>query len=421
MRFVMKIQSWQNFLLLLSLLLSSRAFSARQCGAPPRNNMLYESMPSEGNGPEPRVARISKQNNREVIWITYSYTPPNSRDDVTRVVRSQNGGRTWQPDPQYSETGFLNSEKATVVYKSKKDGLLSKSLDGGVHWIECQFNVNGLSAQQFASKVAQDDHAALAFNLSAIHPHDPATIYGTFTVGRIRSKTYPGTYGKAIDLPGVYVSHDAGDHWSIFAPNLRGMNPNERTHLGIAPSDPNRMIGRGESGLVMTMDGGKSWSPVGQQADLEAPAELKGRREELARRPDGASIPLYPEFTYLAVLQIEFQHGSTNVIYLVTNKGLYKTEDSARTWRLIYAGAPSYYELNSLLIDRENPSRLFLGTRDKVLISEDGGCHFRTLFDWNRFVRNHSPLPRATATIKPPPPPPLARRNTIQSPAREGT
>jgi len=347
--------------------------------------MLYESMP-EGNGPEPRVARVSKQNNREVIWVTYSYAAPNSRDDETRAVRSQNGGRTWQPDPQYRETGSPNPERAAVVYRNEKHGHLSKSLDGGVHWTDCQFNVDGLSAQQFATKIAHNDHAALAFNLTARHPLDPATIYGTFTVD------IPDTFAKYMALPGVYVSHDAGNHWSMFAPDVGGTNQTERTLLAIDPSNPNRMIGHGKSGLVMTMDGGKFWSPVGQQADLEAPTELKGRREELARRSDRRSVPLYPEFTYLALLQVAFQYGDTDVIYLVTNKGLYKTEDSASTWRLIYAGAPSIYEVNSLWIDRENPSRLFLGTRNKVLISEDSGCHFKTLFDWNRFVRNHSSL-----------------------------
>jgi photosystem II stability/assembly factor-like uncharacterized protein len=149
------------------------------------------------------------------------------------------------------------------------------------------------------------------------------------------------------------------------------------------------MIGHGLSGPVMTTDGGKSWVAVGEQADLEAPAELKGRREALAKRSDGASIPLYPEFSYLALLQIDFQPGNSDVIYLLTNKGLYKTEDSGHTWRLTYAGAPSYFELNSLWIDPEKPTRLFLGTRDKVLSSEDSGCHFRTLFDSNKFALHH--------------------------------
>lgn len=345
--------------------------------------MDYDSTPSEGGGPWPSLGRISKQNNREVIWVTYSYPAPNGREDLTRAVRSQNGGLTWQPDPHYWKTASLNSTKTGLVYKKEETGLLSKSLDGGAHWIECKFNVDGLSARQFASKVAQNDHATLAFSLSAIHPHDPTMIYGTLTVG------VPETNQRPVFLPGVYSSQDAGDHWSVFASALRGTNPDERTQLGIDPSDPNRMIGHGSSGLLITFDGGKSWSPVGQQVDLEAPVELKGRREELARRKDGESIPLYPEFTHLAVLQIEFQPGNGNVIYLVTNKGLYKTDDSAHTWCLIYAGRPSLFEIRSLLIDRGNPSRLFLGTRDKVLISEDAGCHFRTLFDWNRFVHGH--------------------------------
>src|SRR5258706_5890169 len=359
----MKACSGRYLLILIGLLVSSRGLSQRQCGVPPRNDMKYDSMPSDGGEPEPMVTKITREHRSDFFWIKYGFPAANRHDFVTRFARSQNGGRTWQPDPRYRETGFLNSEKATVVYKNSRGGLLSKLLDGGVHWIECQFNVNGISAQQFASKVAHNDDATLGFNLSAIHPHGPATIYGVFSVGKIPSKTYPGTYEKVIALPGVYVSHDAGDHWFIFAANLSGTNPNERTQLGIDPSDPNRMIGHGKSGLVMTTDGGKSWFPVGQQADLEEPAELKGRREELARRPDGASIPLYPEFTYLAVLQVEFQRGDPNVIYLVTNKGLYKTDDSDRMWRLLYAGKPSYYELNSLLIDPENPNRLVLGTR----------------------------------------------------------
>src|SRR2546422_7003106 len=71
----MKVHSGRYLLMLIGLLVSSRAFSQRQCGAPPKNNMLYESMPSEWNGPDPRVARISKQNNQEVIWVTRGSGP----------------------------------------------------------------------------------------------------------------------------------------------------------------------------------------------------------------------------------------------------------------------------------------------------------------------------------------------------------
>jgi len=243
--------------------------------------------------------------------------------------------------------------------------------------------VNGLNVSEFAKNPVGSQRATVHFGFAAVNPQNPATIYGTFSL-RDPYNSQPAQ--QSVDLPGLYVSYDSCDNWTVFAPNLKADRPDERALLGIDPSNPDRMIGHAKSGLVLTMDGGKSWSPVGQQADLEAPAELKGRREDLAKRNDGASIALYPEFTYLALLQVEFQQGNSNVIYLVTNKGLYKTEDSSRTWRLIYAGAPSYYELNSLFIDPKNPNRLFVGTRDRILISEDGGCRFRTFFDWKTFV-----------------------------------
>ena len=304
---------------------------------------------------------------------------------MTRAVRSEDGGATWEQDPTHRETGFLNSEDALVVYRSKNHDVLERSQDSGIHWTECRLNVDGMSGSQFAQKAAGTQHVTLHFGFVAVSPRNANTIYGTFSVW-VQQNSQPNAPQKSLDLPGIYVSYNSGDNWTLFAPELRGNRPDERGVLGIDPSDPNRMIGHGKSGLVMTSDGGKSWSPVGQQADLEAPAELKGRGEELARREYGASIPLHPGFTYLAVLQFEFQRGDQNIIYLVTNKGLFKTSDSGRTWRLIYAGKPSYYELNSLTIDPNNPNQLFLGTRDTVLISEDGGCHFHDFFDASKFV-----------------------------------
>lgn len=346
--------------------------------------MLYESVPTEGDGPEPTVARITRQDTREVIWVKYTYTPPNSQDAVTRVASSQDGGISWQRDTNFLEDPSVKIQKASVIYEPNENGdLVSRSLDGGIHWIACLFDVDGLSAPQFASKIAQNNQASLAFNLAATNPRDAATIYGTFWV------KIPDTYPKSVDVPGIYVSHDAGDHWFLFTLDAGGTNRIERTLLAIDPSDPGRMIGHGTSGLVLTIDGGKSWSPVGQQAELEAPAEIKGRREYVSNLKDKPWVRLYPKFAFLALQPVVYQRGNPNVIYLVTNKGLYKTEDSGRTWRLLYAGMPpSLYEVHSMLIDPSNSNRLFLNTRYTVLVSADGGCQFRTIFDWKRFAHD---------------------------------
>lgn len=161
-----------------------------------------------------------------------------------------------------------------------------------------------MSGSPFAQKAAGTQHVTLHFGFVAVSPRNANTIYGTFSVW-VQQNSQPSAPQKSLDLPGIYVSYNSGDNWTLFASELRGNRPDERGVLGIDPSDPNRMIGHGKSGLAMTSDGGKSWSPVGQQADLEDPAELEGRREELARREYGASIPLHPGFTYLAVLQFD--------------------------------------------------------------------------------------------------------------------
>ena len=66
----------QSLLVLIGLIFSCRASSQRQCGLPPKNNLLYWSMPSDGSFPQRRVRKISKQNKQELISVTYSFPQP---------------------------------------------------------------------------------------------------------------------------------------------------------------------------------------------------------------------------------------------------------------------------------------------------------------------------------------------------------
>jgi hypothetical protein len=392
----MKMPSRTRLLLLAVLLLPSPLSSQCKCGIPVKNDLQYIGPHSEGGDPDPSVARISEHDGRMTVWVQYFF----SRSDATHAVRTRDGGRTWQPDPQFHETPFLHSETLSVVYKASQNGLLQRSLDNGVHWVECKFNVNGLSPQRFAATASHNDRGILNFSLSTIDPRTPATIYGNFWVGigpKVDAETYSGS---PVALPGVYVSHDAGDTWTMFAPDLRSLTANEMTQLGIDPSNPQKMIGHARSGMVITTDGGKTWQPVGQQSELEIPAELRGRKEALEAlvKSGGTSFaPLHPDIAHLLIQQVAFQPGNSNVIYLVTNKGLYKSADSARTWCLIYTGTPPLlFGIRSLFFDPEDANRLYVGTAKTVLVSDDGGCHFRTFFDWDTYIGKHNgrPVPK---------------------------
>ena len=234
--------------------------------------------------------------------------------------------------------------------------------------------------------MAGEAPATLHFSLAGVNSRDPANIYGSFSVW-VRSRPDPGAPIKSINLQGIYVSHDAGDTWTTFAPNLRGSTPIESARLGIDPSDPERIIGHGLAGLVLTTDGGNTWNPVGQQSELESPIDIRGRKEALANRSSSeASLPIHPKFTYLAVRQIEFQPGKSSVIYVVSNKGLFRSTDGARSWCLVFSADHQLFELHSLTFDPARPNRLYVSGRKDVWVSDDGGCNFQKFFDWDEYV-----------------------------------
>lgn len=372
------------WLLLIALLsMASPLLAQRKCGLPVKNNLQYLGPHSEGGDPDPVVVRISKNGGHETVWVQYFF----SRSDAVRIARTDDSGHSWRPDFKFHEMSAMHSQNLSVVYRRKQDGLLQRSSDRGIHWTDCKFNVNGLSAHHFATSSVHDERAILHFDLSAIDPRNPATLYGSF---RAEVKASGKTNLKYAVLPGVYVSRDAGDNWAIFAPSLRVGETNEHTQLGINPSNPQVMVGHATSGVVISRDGGKNWLPVGQQAELEEPANLAGRKEgltALSKRGLVAFHGMHPPMTHLKIRQIVFRPGDRKVIYLVTNKGLYKTVDSAKSWDLVYVGNPPLlYGIKSLFLDRSDAERLYLGTRDRVLVSEDGGCHFRPFFDWATYI-----------------------------------
>lgn len=331
----------------------------------------YLSLPTEDQSPHPRVVRISREGNVELIRIELSEV--SSADNArrrTKTLTSRDGGKTWSKAIASQENPYLNSESDSVIYKYAENGLLERSRDKGKTWSVCKFTIEGLTTSDFGRTIAKGVDAKVVFHFVTAKPNDPSRIYGSFSVV-IPSATNPQMNGKRIEVPGIFSSVDAGDNWTIFAPDLYGFRADERSTLGIDPTNPQRMLGHGSFGIVMTKDGGRSWVPVGQQAALERPVKIKGRQD--------SSEAGLPDIAYLQVAQISFnQNGG---VFLLTNKGLYVTKDEGRSWCHFYCDGPRLFDFHSLYFDPLNSHRLFIGTLNSILVSDDDGFSFRRFFD----------------------------------------
>ena len=367
------------------------------CGADPSQVVYYNGRAADIFFPDPRVVDVFRSQGREAIRIQYKVIHQVKADEET-IVRTEDGGRTWvKESTRLRGPASWQLSRPAMTYGFLERGGLQRSRDGGNHWEQLQRRVNSRSPEEFSRGLTGRADAYLEVGLAAVHPRSPTTIYGCFEVSFERT-TESGVVEKMPqDLPGIYVSYDAGDNWSVLSSGLRGFSAEGYCTLGINPSNPNMMIAQGRQGVVVSRDGGRKWNAVGQQAELERPAPLKGYAEALAELKGRGLKPFreWPfDWTYLIITQVEFDPASEKAVYLVTNKGVFKSEDGTRSWCLLDIGTWTLFGVGPLYIDQGNPKRIFLGTNKRVLVSEDAGCHFRIFFDWEEFTKDELPSAR---------------------------
>ena len=304
---------------------------------------------------------------------------------------TKDGGRTWTGRPVMlpSPLSRLHSEYVEApsdpkfLYRYVKDiGLYLRSEDRGKTWQLPHYSVGGVSREEFAFSIARSRFHLVLFELAAIHPRDPSTLYATISVfpwsghllivppdvkWRDPSSNFPSGFLSSHELPGMYVSHDGGETWAESTDVLRNSSP-----LGFSSSNPNLMFGHGLSGIVKSTDGGKTWEAVGQQKELEARPKMLTEKET-GMRSWGAPAGL-------SVLQFVIDPTDDKIVYIVSNKGVYRTLDGGNTWCLLDLGFDVIDSYNSLALNPDDPTELFVGTRYGTFHSTDRGSSFRRIY-----------------------------------------
>ena len=205
-----------------------------------------------------------------------------------------------------------------------------------------------------------------------LDPKDPATVYA------------------ATNWSGVFKSTDGGASWTTINSGLA----NSMVYsLAISPSD-NAMVYAGtRNGVFKTVDGGRHWiaasyglpKAIGRTLiEMLAidPTNPKivyaGTFEKVYKTINGAaswsaimSHPMVTQTSRFAALAVDPSHPAT-VYVAASDRGLFKSGDGGRNWKVITTGAD--FDVEDVLVDPSNSAVIYVSDRGgKILRSADSG------------------------------------------------
>ncbi len=367
------------FQFLLLLMVAGVSEAQNQCGRMDWSAVQYEYYPGH-RGESPRAASIqsvAENEGRLTIVARKSGVPQANYYSVPEYFETRDEGKVWQALPGDIPSGvpaapyiyFQAPSDPTVIYKLISDlGLYLRSVDGGHRWRLPKYEIDGKSPDQVAEQLGGATGFHLEVLIVAVHPTDPNTLYAG-----MRATPWPGSGDDLTDhsLLGLFRSTDGGDHWAKFTDEIQAFRPNwtGTSVLGINPTNPDVVFGVGRHGIEKSTDAGRTWLPVGEEHSLEARplyrAELKSKTKIL-----GAPVAL-------EAYEFLFDPKDTQTVYLLSNRGIFKTVDQGKSWRLLDLGFDEVDAITTVALNPGQSNQLFVGSRYGLFASHDGGCHFR--------------------------------------------
>ncbi|HVC37403.1 MAG TPA: hypothetical protein VNF46_03265 [Gammaproteobacteria bacterium] len=235
-------------------------------------------------------------------------------------------------DPQNANTVYVAA--LGHAYGANAERGVFKSSDGGSTWKKLLFK--------------NDDTGAidLAFGGS-----DQTLFAALWQTRRPPWNVYPPSNGPG---SGLYVTHDAGDHWT----QIRGRGfPEEgvgRIGVAVSASNPQivyALVDATQGGLYKSSDGGVNWTRISDDQ----------RIWQRGWYFSGVSVdPKNPETVY------------------VCDTVIYKSTDGGKSF-LPMKGDPTGDDYHSLWIDPDNTAHMIAGSDQGVIITLNGG---RTWSSW---------------------------------------
>lgn len=160
---------------------------------------------------------------------------------TTDIFYSKNGGSTWQKVYSSRDHDGVNVNNV-AIHPSNPDKLyLARGFSAGT--VYGGLFVSEDSGNTWVEKIAGNNYAAITFD-----PADP-------------NKMYLGTFYQAETQPeNLYSSTDGGNNWSIVPINWTNLSTNSIQKIVINPKNSKDIMVLEENEIVLSADGGSSWT-----------------------------------------------------------------------------------------------------------------------------------------------------------------
>jgi photosystem II stability/assembly factor-like uncharacterized protein len=178
-------------------------------------------------------------------------------------------------------------------------------------------------------------------------PVEGRAVLHALVTGPATSHTFlAAVSSESSSLGGVYRTRDEGESWE----QLAGLHQ-QVWSLAASPADANMIAAGTEDGLFATNDGGESWRRVSAPGDDRL-------------RP---------------VVSIAFHPTDRRIIYAGTPHLAWKTTDGGVHWAALSAGMRDDSDVFAIVVDRRQPTRVFVGACSGLYRSVNGGGNWTRL------------------------------------------
>jgi photosystem II stability/assembly factor-like uncharacterized protein len=337
-----------------------------------------------------------------------------ARCDVAGLFKSDNAGKSWRLINKGLEHGYNHNTESVCISPHNSDimfrasgearnhtmvGEIHKSIDGGENWYsvsqEVDFFGNGPN-RMFDERIAVDPYnpqfvAAAGFSKGvwisndtgetwqysglaiepvtslSFHPYKPGVLY-VATLHDMEMKEYL-QLDTEWNRPGngrLFKSEDAGKTWQL----LFEKEDLDFTELAFCPQNHDKIIASTSThGIIISNDEGKTFI----EKNNGLPWELGFNTV--------AIDPHQPNVLFTAANR---RGRHTHVPHVP----LYKSTDGGESWKILhdfnrtdFIEYPSYirslehigWAISKVMVDKKNPSRLFMSNWYGVSVSDDGG------------------------------------------------